>query len=425
MAAAVETAGTIGRRGFLVWLPAVVWAAAAIATVGAVMLRLADPTPDDPAAPDTFFVPLFVAMIASLSTVGVLLALRRATNPIGWLLLTGGVLMAVSSFGASYIHFSFATGRDLPGAVLIGWLPVVTFAPALVSAGLVTLVFPSGRLPRYGRPILAVILAGLVATTIAGIVRPGPFQSRLAVDNPFGVPALATLVPLVETASNVMLVVGFALAAASMASRFRRARGEERLQLAWFAYVAVVLAIALGVASLQISPISDLAWTASFVAFTALPIAVAIAVLKYRLYGIDTLIDRTLVYVPLLGILGGVYAAGVAFFQRMFIAVTGAQSDAALVMTTLVVAGTFTPVRKGLETAVEHRFRPARQAASAVPPAAVIAGSAGPPDLAAVLDDPRLTARIEEIARRVARETDLVPRTSAEPPPMTSEVPPD
>lgn len=428
MVTAVDTVGTVGQRRLLIWLPGIVWVATVIVLFASLLLQLSYPTLDDPAAPDILFVPLFTAMIASLATVGALLALRRSSNPIGWMLLFAGLLMSVASFGSSYFQFAVASGRDLSLAALLGSVPALLFAPSLVSAGLVVLIFPSGRLPRDGWRILTLILVGLIATTVGGVLKPGRLDDSLPVANPFGVEGLAPALRSVETIGNVLLVIGFVLAAASMASRFRGARGEERKQLEWFAYVAVVLAVALAIASLQIGPVSDIAWAFAFLAFTLLPIAIAIAILKYRLYGIDRLVNRTLVYLPLVGILGGVYAAGVAFFQRLFLSVTGSQSDAAVVMTTLIVAGTFTPMRKSLESAVDRRFHPAVDgpvSAGAAPLSATTSGAAATGiapiatggaflpapattstvDIEAVLDDPRVAARMEEVARRVARES--------------------
>jgi hypothetical protein len=348
--------------------------------------------------------------------VGALLALRRSTNPIGWMLLAGAGLMAVSFFGSGYAQFSYGTGRNLPGAAFMGWLPIVAFAPALVVTGLIILVFPSGRLPSWGRQILALVLVGLVLNDISGAVQPGPLGTTLPLANPFGVHAAAPLLPGMEALGNTLLVIGFLLATGSLAVRFRAARGEERQQIKWFAYVAVVLAASLAVASLHAGPISDLAWPLAFLAFTALPIAIAIAILKYRLYGIDTLVNRTLVYLPLIGILGGLYAACVALFQRLFLALTGSQSDAAVVMTTLVVAGTFTPIRKNLEAAVDRRFRtPPRESRAGSGVAADMEASQPPIDLDAILDDPRLIARMESIARSIAADPAV---TASDPEPI-------
>ena len=113
---------------------------------------------------------------------------------------------------------------------------------------------------------------------------------------------------------NFLIVVGIACAAGSIIGRLRRADDDDRKQLEWFAWVAAVLAVSLVLAWMQLGPVSDVAWALAFAAFAAMPIAIAmpIAVMKYRLYEIDSLVSRTLVYAPLIGILGGIFAAGTA-----------------------------------------------------------------------------------------------------------------
>ena len=98
-----------------------------------------------------------------------------------------------------------------------------------------------------------------------------------------------------------------------------------------------------------------------------LPIAAAIAIMRHRLYNIDSLINRALVYIPLTGILGGLYAAGVALFQRIFVAVTGDKSDAAIVLATLVLASLFTPIKNALQTFVDKRFKPVSKVEAPAP----------------------------------------------------------
>ena len=134
---------------------------------------------------------------------------------------------------------------------------------------------------------------------------------------------------------NLLLVIGLGLATLSVFARLRRADGDERKQLEWFAWVAAVLVVSLVLAWMQLGPVSDVAWAFAFAAFAAMPIAIAIAVMKYRLYEIDSLVSRTLVYAPLIGILGGIFAAGTAILQRLFVGYTGDTSDAAVVISTL------------------------------------------------------------------------------------------
>ena len=326
-------------------------------------------------------------MVTSMATVGALLALRRAANPIGWLMLVGALLIAAGVASESLSQYSAATGRGF-GTPIPAWLAGIAFQVGLVLQVVVVLVFPDGTLPRHGRPILAVVLGGLALSSIGAAISPAASEGQ----DP------------VEVFGNLLLVAGMVLATWSLVSRLRVARGDARKQLEWFAWVAGVLAVALTIASLQTGVISNLAWIAAFAAFTCLPIAIAIAIMKYRLYEIDTLVSRALVYVPLVAILGGVFAAGTALLQRLFVQYTGDTSDAAVVMSTLIVAGTFAPMRKNLEGVVERRYSPKAAATGKPPPAAIPGAPTVAPgrDVSALLDDPLVVSRIEEIAARVA-----------------------
>ena len=387
--ASVEPQGTTGRSRTIRILPVVLWICAVCLILLAAISGLSDPTPDTPGSPDVLFIPLLVAMVTSMATVGALLALRRADNPIGWLMLVGAVLIAAGVASESVSQYAAATGRGL-GSPIPDWLAGVAFQVGLVLQVVVVLVFPDGDLPRHGRPILGVVLSGLVLSSIGAATNPAASDGQGPV----------------ETIGNLLLVAGVVFATWSLASRLRAARGDVRKQLEWFAWVAAVLAVALTVASLQAGFVSDLAWIVAFGAFTCLPIAIAIAIMKYRLYEIDTLVSRALVYVPLVAILGGVFAAGTALLQRLFVQYTGDTSDAAVMMSTLIVAGTFAPMRKSLEGVVERRYSPKAAAAGTSPSAAIPGALAVNPgrDASALLDDPLVVSRIEEIAARIADE---------------------
>ena len=267
------------------------------------------------------------------------------------------------------------------------------------------LLFPTGSLPRYGRAILAVILVGLVLGTGTDLLRPGATDNGTQLLNPLGWEPIGPYAQALGVLGTTLLTVGLVLAAATLVGRFRMADGDERKQLEWFMFVAVILAAALVIASLQIGVVSDIAWVVAFASFALLPVSVAVAITKYRLYDIDRLVNRTLVYVPLVAILGGVFAASIAFFQRLFLQVTGNQTDAGIVLTTLVVAGAFTPLKKTIESSVDRAFRAPTANRAGTPPVPQPVVPTGI-DLDVLLGDPRLTAHIEAIARRVAADTE-------------------
>ncbi len=148
-------------------------------------------------------------------------------------------------------------------------------------------------------------------------------------------------------------MVSLGLAAWSLVVRYRRAGPVERLQLRWVAFAAAIAALTAPLGFI------DVEWTQAIfiLALCGLPVAAGVAILRYHLYDIDLIINRTLVYVSLTAILAGVYTASVVLMQRMFVALTGEASDAVFVLTTLVVVIVFTPIKNGLQSIVDRRFK--------------------------------------------------------------------
>ena len=153
----------------------------------------------------------------------------------------------------------------------------------------------------------------------------------------------------------IALAAGGIIAVASLIARYRRSASDARHQLKWFLFAVAVWAVVL-----PISLVVGDNWTAivGILALTLVPAAVVVAIRRYRLYEIDTLINRTFVYVPLVGIVAGLYAGLVALLQRVFIAVTGNSSDAAAIISALTLAALFTPLRNAIQAAVDRRFKP-------------------------------------------------------------------
>jgi hypothetical protein len=397
MSVEAASANDAPRRRAVMALPGAFWGADAVVMVVVAALLAVTPASAAPTVGDIVFGTLLFVLIASLSTVGALLAVRRPANVVGWLLLVSAQSIAAALLLTTYAQYRSATSAGPPGAIAAPVLSNAALEIGLVVTGLVIPVFPTGALARRGRAIVAVICCGVVLSVLGGILWTASAAPVGAAASAPAIDAMHDVFPFVEAFGNVLLTVGFVLAAADMIGRLRAARGDERRQYQWFTYVAAILAAALTVGSLPIGAISQVAWVVAFGALAALPVAIAIAILKYNLYGIDTLINRTLVYVPLVAIVGGLYAAGVAVSQRFFLAITGTTSDAAVVLATLVVAGVFAPIKQYLEGTVDRRFRPV---------AALVAQPSLPstPDLGLLLRDPRFTATIESVARRVVAE---------------------
>jgi hypothetical protein len=291
-------------------------------------------------------------MVTTLAyaTVGALITTRRPGHPVGWLFLGAGLggaaQLATGEFAAAFLA---ASGPSVAVAVA-AW---VSSLFQLVVVGLLVcllLVFPTGRPPsRRWWVLVWVVAAGVVLFSVGAGLAPARYEEFPGVENPFGITSLEAVLGWIDGVGGVLFVAGFLGALASLVVRFTRSRGLERQQLKWFVYAA-----GLGVAVLVLPlPLPDfLEWT---LAPVGLSVAAAVAVLRYRLYDIDRLINRTLVYGLLTGILGLGYAAG----SLVFILVTGVGSGPPswlVAAVTLAAAAVFRPARHRIQAAVDRRF---------------------------------------------------------------------
>jgi hypothetical protein len=301
--------------------------------------------------------------------VGALIASRHPRNPVGWILLADGLLWRTTDMLDYYGVYGMARPGSLPfplgAAGINNWL----WAPSVgLLATYVFLLFPNGRLPsRRWRPLawLSGVVIALVSVGVA--LSPGPLQNLGGIQNPFGLLqpwmmpaflAIVSLLPLCMLASALSLVF-----------RYRSSRGEERQQIKWIAlaasFVGLVYLIAMVLSFVfpsesWFAPGSplwlDLVAYAALLSFVAIPIAVGFAVLKYRLYDIDIIINRALVYGSLTVVLAATYFGGVVGLQYVFRALTGQGSTLAVVASTLAIAALFTPLRRRVQALVDRRF---------------------------------------------------------------------
>jgi hypothetical protein len=308
------------------------------------------------------------AITVAFSTVGALIASRRPEHWVGWLFCAIGFLVGIDHFCGEYATYALLAR---PGSLAAAWVRSWIW---IVSGGLgvfLVLVFPNGRLASGRWRYLAwlnVFVAALGSIVVA--FSPGPVDAIPAIRNPLGIDSLGTAfgkraVDLVE-----VLQVAIALTAAlSPFVRLRHATFEERQQIKWFAYAATVLVIG----ALLSSPAFEVwdAWRVSWVGFVlylggivGLPVAVGIAILRYHLYDIDFLINRTLVYGSLTALLALVYFVGVALLQRIgslilqvpVRALTGQETQLATVAATLAIAALFSPLRRRIQGFIDKRF---------------------------------------------------------------------
>ena len=302
--------------------------------------------------------------------IGALIVSRDPRHPIGWLFTLLGLSFAVGLFTQAYAIYSIVGEPEpLPLTELAVWISFWVTMPGIAALALfLPLLFPDGHLPsprwRYAAWAAGVLLGLAVA---AQMFAPDSYTQFPNVKNPLGVAAWAEPFALFSSASDVALFVLIVVAAVAMFTRQRRASTELRLQIRWFTFAAAVLVLAFVVDALSgaIPALAALAPFLSAIAVTAIPTAVGVAILRYRLYEIDIIINRTVVYVTLTAILAGLYTAAVALFQRTIVAVTGQSSDLAIVLTLFVLATVFTPIKNTLQSTADRYLKPVTSAATA------------------------------------------------------------
>src|SRR5215216_2016365 len=298
-------------------------------------------------------------------TVGALVASRRPENPVGWLLCLYGVAISISYFCAEYaIYALLAEPNSLPAGEAMAW--IVSWILPIISGLTVfyILLFPTGRLPsRRWRwlgwltvafVVVGVILAAFSSGALLGIL--GPIRNPLGIEgfsNAYYKAILFIMTPLLTAAATLAVFM-----------RLRRAIGVERQQIKWFAYAAVAT-VSAGILAYIIPRVVETPLWFERVGFAldvafipAIPIAIGIAILRYRLYDIDRIINRTLVYGSLTLMLALVYFGGVTATQVVFTALTGQeeQPQLTIVVSTLVIAALFTPLRRRIQSFIDRRF---------------------------------------------------------------------
>jgi hypothetical protein len=337
--------------------------ASAVAIAAVALLFVAVGLPAGVAILDQFgsngpwFIVIFPAIVLSLSLVGGFIALRVPANPVGWLLEIAGLAASVGIFGGTYAMFDHASGAGLPLVVPIAWLSSWTVLPAIGMLVIyVPLLFPTGRFlsPRW-RVFGLMAIVGALASLLGSAFAPGPLSSAGWIDNPLGIAGATDALGAVTTLSNLVTPFFFGGAIVSVFVRYRRAGRVERLQLKWFGLVAGVAVVAFAISIPNNGPISDAAWIVGLVTLAALPVAIGIAILRYRLWDIDRIVSRTVGYAAVTGILGATFAALVIALDTLLAPLAGG-NGLAVAASTLAVAALFSPLRRRVQRAVDRRF---------------------------------------------------------------------
>ena len=294
-------------------------------------------------------------------TVGALVASRRPENPVGWLLCLYGLAISISYSCAEYaIYALLAEPNSLPAGEAMAWI-VSWILPIIIGlSAFLYLLFPTGRLPsRRWRWVAwltgVLVLAGVITSAFSS----GALMGILGpIRNPLGVEGFTSIY---KALLYIISTVALGAVVLSVFMRLRHAIGVERQQIKWFAYAAAGSVIATGLAYLIPVVVDTPLWFermgfALNIAFIpAIPIAIAVAILHYRLYDIDIIINRTLVYGSLTAMLVALYFVGIVVLQRVFVLLTSEESTLAVVASTLLVAALFNPLRRRIQSFIDRR----------------------------------------------------------------------
>ena len=311
---------------------------------------------------DIVWTGMFSSIIVAFVVVGALLAARVPGNPIGPLILWAGALLATTiAIG------TLAVVGAQRGTASMEWLAIAAIVnelgflvPIVLILVGIPLIFPDGRLlSARWRWVIVVAVSALVAQAVAQVLTPGPLGAP-ELPNPFAVPSMAPMIDLLNTYASWSSMVGYVAAVLAVVIRYRRADEVQRHQLKWLIAVAALAALAFPIAFIFPDwAFADAAFIVGLLALFALPIAIAVAVLRYRLYDIDRIISRTIAWALISGVLVGAFAALVVGLQAALADVTGGET-LAVAMSTLVAFALFQPVRRRVQLAVDRRFDRAR-----------------------------------------------------------------
>jgi hypothetical protein len=305
---------------------------------------------------------IFLSFLA-FPIVGALIASRHPRNPVGWICLVVGLFWTLIFLGDS-IPSSGPYPVTMDALTQAIWIPPV----GLLGIYLI-LLFPDGKLPsRRWRPLAWLSGVVMVLASLAITFAPGPLEGHPGVRNPLGLEGAPAWVAIAGLFIVLLLPLCMLASALSLVLRYRRSAGEEREQIKWIAFAASVVGLLYLITMVSSFTYSGpwggagtpvwlgLLQQAALVSFTAVPIAVGIAVLKYRLYDIDVIINRALVYGSLTATLVALYFGSVVLLQGALRSLTGQESQLAVVASTLAIAAMFNPLRRRLQGLVDRRF---------------------------------------------------------------------
>jgi hypothetical protein len=302
---------------------------------------------------------LYLATVLTFSMVGAIIASRQPRNAIGWLFCSVGLVMGINSLTGGYAEYRLSGGSD-PGsfAETAAWFASWSWTLLVyVPTSFLLLLFPDGRLPSpRWRPVAWCAVLGLIGFVAGTAVNPGPLEDFPQITNPYGVES--PILGAVAIAGGILASASMVASAVSLIVRTRRAGRTERQQIKWLAYGGALAVGAFFVGGVIYIWSGDAAIAVISLGLLGVPIFTGVAIARYRLYEIDIVINRTLVYGALTAALVAVYFGGVATLQALLRALTGQeqQPQLAIVVSTLAIAALFNPLRRRIQAFIDRRF---------------------------------------------------------------------
>ena len=326
---------------------------ALMTVAGLVLIGLARRHPQGETEVDFWIGVAVTGIVIPWSVVGALVAARRPGNPIGWMFLLAALGMSVSLAANAYAGYSEVSVAGWPGAEWAAWLNTWLFTVSGIVAPVVLfLIFPDGRfLSAFWKWTTIAILVVTAAYFTGEALEPGPIEGYPELENPIGIEQ-SIRDAFAWFGDYLLGPIVMVFAISSLVLRFRRSKGEERAQIKWVIFAAVVACAGFLAA---FSGGSSAGFAVGLFGLAATPIAAGIAILKYRLYEIDHVVNRTVVYLVVTGLLAGLYFGIVIGLQAVFGGLARG-NDLAIAGSTLAVAALFRPARAWIQAFVDRRF---------------------------------------------------------------------
>jgi hypothetical protein len=302
---------------------------------------------------------LNLATVLTFSVVGVIIASRQPRNAIGWIFCGMGLVVGLNVLARGYIEAWLAGGSGIRSlAETAAWFGSVSYIPlVVVPTTFLLLLFPDGRLPSPRWRLVAWCAGlGIIGGLAGGALDPGPLEDFPQITNPYGVDS--PILDAIAVAGVILAAASMVASAVSLIVRMRRAGRVERQQIKWLAYGGALVVGAVFVGGVIAIWAAEVGISLIIIGLLGVPICTGVAIARYRLYEIDIVINRTLVYGALTAALVAVYFGGVATSQALMRALTGQeqQPQFAIVVSTLAIAALFNPLRRRIQSFIDRRF---------------------------------------------------------------------